>query len=30
LENPAILGLVQDQLLPMLPATDLDIKVALE
>jgi hypothetical protein len=30
LENPAILSLVQEQLLPLLPATDLDVKVALQ
>lgn len=30
LENPAILGLVQQQILPLVPAADLDIKVALQ
>lgn len=30
LENPAVAGFVQEQLLPLLPAADLDIKVALQ
>ncbi|MBX3013406.1 MAG: hypothetical protein KF832_17935 [Caldilineaceae bacterium] len=30
LENPAILALLQDQILPLVPAADLDIKVALQ
>lgn len=30
LENPAVAGFVQEQLLPILPAADLDIKVALQ